>query len=69
MFIESKELSTGESSETSHKEETQTGSVACKELMLPERLRHSLTLKLLVGLSKGECVGLSKEIRHQLLVI
>ena len=69
MFIESKELSTGESSEASHEEETQTGSVTCKELMLPERLGHSLTLKLFVGLTKGECIGLSKEIRHQLLMV
>lgn len=37
--------------------------------MLPERLGHSLSLKLFVGLTKGERIGLSKEIRHQLLMV
>jgi hypothetical protein len=44
MFIKSKELSTGKSSETSHEEETQTWSVTCEQFMLPERLGYSLTL-------------------------
>ena len=69
MFIKSKELSTGKSSETSHEEETQTWSVTCEEFMLPERLGDSLALKLFVGLTKGESIGLCKEIRHQLLMI
>jgi hypothetical protein len=69
MFIESKELSTCKCSQTSHEKETKTRSVTCEKFMLPERLWYSLTLKLFIGLTKGESIWLSKEIRHQLLMI
>ena len=69
VLIQSEKLTTAMSGQSAFDEDTERWAVTWEKLVLVKSFRNSLSSKLLKGLTKSKGIWLSKEVRHELIMV